>query len=256
MKSALWERENKLAWNKFKIIVKIFLNPKILLYCMRNPKKAIFSNLIPFIKHPFLFYKTRSVPGYLTLEVGVALYEAVLKTEHKSSNIVEVGVYKGLSTIYLAEAAKKVNKKVKSFDWFSGLSNVDPILDSEYINSELSSSAYAWESNVRKYGSRDAVDLVIGDARETMLPALNNNGFALAFLDVDLYETTRDLLLQLGSVATGGEVIFIHDSTSIGITKAIKEFLTLWTYPIKEEYLPDKYTAKLTIPPFLKYYKN
>jgi hypothetical protein len=237
-----------MARHKLKRILKLLFSVKTLLYFIRTPKKALISHLVTIIKYPVLYYKTINVPGYLTLEVGVALYEAVLKTNHKSINIVEVGAYKGLSTIFLSEAAKRVDKKVKSFDWFIGLPTVDPILDSEYRTGVLVSSADEWESNVRKNGSREAVDLAIGDARETMLPILNNDGFALAFLDVDLYQTTHDLLIQLRSVAKGGEVIFIHDASSPGIKKAIGEFHSLWSQPIKEEYLPDNFTAKLTIP--------
>ena len=237
-----------MALNKLNKILGIFFSRNFLLFFIRTPKRVLINHLITIIKHPFLYYKTVNVSGLITLEVGVALYEAVLQTTHKSPNIVEVGAYKGLSTIYLTEAAKRVNKKVKSFDWFSGLSNVDPILDSNYRDGDLVSSAGEWESNVRKNTSRETVDLLIGDARETLLPALNNGGFAVAFLDVDLYQVTHDLLSQLRSVVTGGEVIFVHDANSLGIKKAINEFHTLWTRPIKEEYLPGNYTVKLTIP--------
>ncbi len=237
-----------MAWHKSRIILKLFFNRNLLLYFIRTPERDLIRHLSSIIKHPLLYYKTVNVPGLITLEVGTALYEAVLKIKHKSPNIVEIGSYKGLSTIYLAEAAERVNKRVKSFEWFSGLPTVDPILDSNYQTGGLFSSVDEWESNVRKNSSRETVELVIGDARQTILRALNNDGFALAFLDVDLYQTTFDLLVLLGNVIKGGEVIFIHDANSPGIKKAIEEFHALCNYPIKEHYLPDNYTVILTIP--------
>ena len=239
-----------MSTNKIRSIINFYLSPHNLLYGVRNPQTLIFQHLIFLVKHPALFYKTRIVKGYLKPEVGVALYEAVLRTRHESINIVEVGIYKGLSTIYLAEAARKVNRRVKSFDWFNGLTGVDPVLDSNFKDGDCISDVNDWEFNVRKNTSREIVDLTIGDALKTMLPVIKDSGFAIAFLDVDLYDVTRDLLLQLGEVARGGEVIFIHDADSPGIEMAINEFLTLRRFPVKKEYLDNKSTAKLTILPF------
>ncbi len=237
-----------MAWNKLIKSLGFFLDPHRLLIAIRIPKQAIFGYLFPILKYPKLFYKTINVEGLITPEVGVILYEAVLRTKNKSSNIIEVGVYKGLSTLYLAEVAKRVKKRVKSFDTFSGLSAVDPVLDSIFMVNAVASDVSEGESNLRKNNVREIVDLTIGDARKTMLPTLNDNGFVVAFLDVDTYEITHDLLFQLRRVTTGGEVIFIHDAFSPGIKKAINEFQTLWRHPVKEQYLADGSTAKLTIP--------
>ena len=101
-----------MIWHNFKIILRLVFNRNLVLYVIQTPKRELIEHLITIMKHPFLYFKTKNVPGLITFEVGVALYEAVLKTKHKSSNIIEVGAYKGLSTIYLTEAASRVNKKV------------------------------------------------------------------------------------------------------------------------------------------------
>jgi len=236
-----------MVWEKVKKSFAYFFNAQGLRYEIRHPKRAISGNLIPLIKHPYLFYRTRNVKGLITFEVGTALYEEVLRSRHKSANIVEVGIYKGMSTIYLAEAAKKVHKRVKTFDWFCGLPDASPVLDPNFKAGNLVSDINEWERNVRKNTSREVVDLTVGDAREIMLPTLKNEGFALAFLDVDLYDVTRDVLFQLGSLASGGEVIIIHDAHSPGIKKAISEFQTLCGHPVKERYFAGNSTVKLTI---------
>jgi len=57
-----------------------------------------------------------------------------------------------------------------------------------------------------------------------MLPVLGDEGFSVAFLDVDVYEVMRELLFQLWSIAKGNELIIIHDANSPGVRKAIDWF--------------------------------
>jgi len=102
--------------------------------------------------------------------------------------------------------------------------------------------------NVRTYGKADVVDLVIGDARQTMLPVLANSGFSLAFLDVDVYEVTRDLLFQLWRIAKGSELIIIHDADSPGIRKALDEFHAMSGNTAKEYRMHGNTVSKLELP--------
>jgi predicted O-methyltransferase YrrM len=214
----------------------------------RNPRLAVCGFLTPILKHPVLYSRTRKIQGLITPEVGVLLYESVLAAKHESPNVVEAGAYQGLSTTYLAAAAAKANKRVKVVDWFAGLSATDPELDPRFVAGALVSDAGRWEANLKMNGLRGVVDLTIGDARETMLPALRNQGFALAFLDVDLYEVTRDLLFQLASVASGGETIIVHDADSPGIKKAISEFRASSGQPWRGQFVAGGFTAKLSLP--------
>ena len=198
-------------------------------------------------KYPSLYLKTLEVYGLINLEEGVAIYEAALKVKHKSPNIVEVGAYKGLSTIFLAEAASRVKKKVKTFEWFSGLTDIDPVLDADFGASKLPCSQEGWESNVRQNTRRENVELIVGDARIMMPAALHKDGFAMAFLDVDTYKTTLELLYHLRDLATGGEVIFIHNADSAGIQKAVSEFKKGSFQNITVQYILDNKIARLDI---------
>jgi len=134
------------------------------------------------------------------------------------------GAFKGLSTCLLSFAANRTGKRVKSFELFSGLPTRDPVLDANFHVGQYSSDVAEWEANVTKYGRRDCVDLIIGDARQTLLPAIANDGFSVAFLDADVYEVTKEVLFQLWSVAKGNEVIILHDAECQGVSKAIEEF--------------------------------
>lgn len=176
------------------------------------------------VRHPTLFLTTSKVKGLIGWPTGLLLHKAVLGTRHRLPNILDVGAYKGLSTVYLARAARVTGKRVKTFELFSGLPTVDPVLDADFSLGQFNSQVDEYETNLKTWVVREVVDLVIGDARETMLPEIKDTGFVVAFLDVDVYEVMRVLLLQLWSLVKGGEVIIVHDTNSPGVRKAIDEF--------------------------------
>lgn len=239
-----------LGYKKLLSIVSLFFNPYHWLQAIQNPRLAV-QAIISILRHPILFIITRNVEGLIEWNVGVLLYETVLRTKCSSSNILEVGSFKGLSTVYLAWGARTIGKRVKSFELFSGLPTADPILDPGLRKGQFSSDVSEYEANLKACGVRDVVDLVIGDARETMLPTLGATGFAVAFLDVDVYEVTRELLFQLWSVVKGGEVIIIHDSNHPGVRKAIDEFHALSRNIVKETRLgKGTITTKLALGEF------
>jgi predicted O-methyltransferase YrrM len=200
------------------------------------------------IRHPLLFSRTRKVDGLISPYIGAELYDAVTKSKHPSRNVIEVGAYKGLSTIQLATACRKVNKRVKSFEIFSGLPEIDSTLDKGFNKGDFSSDMNIYENNLKSCGVRDLVDLTIGDARQTMPAVINNDGFAVAFLDVDLYEIMKDLMLQLIPICRGGEVLVIHDTDHDGVRKAVNEIHTLTEHTIKEKRLEGGASVKLEIP--------
>jgi hypothetical protein len=222
-----------------------FLSPSYWYAAIKEPKRA-WQNLYAALKHPKLYKIAGSVQGLISLYLGVHLYETVLNSQHDSPNVVEVGAFKGLSTVYLSLAASKAGKRIKSFELFSGLPKVNRTLD-RFEDGQFLASIGEYEANLKMYGCRDVVDLTVGDARQKMLHVLAEEGFAIAFLDADLYEVTKDLLLQLWSVTRGGEIIIVHDTWSPGIRKAIDEFHTLSNNRLIETQ-PAKATCQLLIP--------
>lgn len=222
-----------LCYRKLLWVIGFFLRPQRLLSATRNPKFAL-QGLAAILRHPSLFMTTRNVEGLISWSLGVLLYETVLTIKCNSPNIVEVGAFKGLSTVYLAKAAQIAGKRVKSFELFSGLPTADPILDPSFHQGQVSSDISEYETNLRACGVRDVVDLTVGDARETMLSVIGDAGFSVAFLDVDVYEVMRELLVQLWCVVKGDETIIVHDSWSPGVRKAIDEFHTLSQNVVKE----------------------
>jgi hypothetical protein len=112
---------------------------------------------------------------------------------------------------------------------------------------QYSSDVADYERNVKAWGSRDRVDLVVGDARQTLLPVIAGEGFSVAFLDVDVYDVMREILSQLWSEARGGEVIIVHDVSSPGVRKAVDEFHIIAKSLCKETVVENGSTSILTI---------
>jgi hypothetical protein len=214
-------------------ILNYCLKPRRLLSAIRHPQAAL-RNLYILFTHPQCRRVCLNVEGLISLSLGTLLYDNVLKSKLLSPNVIEVGAFKGASTCYLSLAAVQVGKRVKSFELFSGLPVADAILDPHFHVGDYSSDVAEYERNVKAWGSRDIVDLIIGDARQTLLPAIAGKGFSVAFLDVDVYEVMRELLSQLWREARGGEVIIVHDVNSPGVRKAVDEFHVLAKQLCKE----------------------
>lgn len=225
-----------------------FLKPRRWFNPIRNPRLA-FRSILGILRHPTLFIITRNIEGGAGWHLGFLLFETALRTKHSSPNIVEVGAFKGLSTVYLAYGARTIGKRVKSFELFTGLPSVDPMIDIGFHIGDGASNPSEYERNLKTASVRDIVDLVIGDARETMLPTLGDDGFAVAFLDVDVYEVMKELLFQLWGIAKGGETIVVHDAQLLGISKAIMEFHTLSQGSVRETNFEGNTTSILHIPP-------
>jgi len=199
-------------------------SPRYWVKALQNPLVA-WDNFNAILKHPLLYVNVcMKAEGLIDHYLGTLLYDSVLTCGADSQNIAEVGAFKGLSTIYLSIAAAKSGKKVKSFELFSGLPTSHPDLDPGFHVRQFNSEVSEYKANLKAYGKPGVVDLVIGDARQTMLPVIGSERFSLAFLDVDVYEVMRELLLQLLSIAKGGELIIIHDMDSPGVRKALDEF--------------------------------
>jgi hypothetical protein len=132
---------------------------------------------------------------------------------------------------------------------FSGLPSADPLLDGSFREGQFSSDIEEYDTNLESCGIRSNVDLIVGDARETLLLGMKGQGFVLAFLDVDVYEVMRKLLSQLWSESKGDEVVVVHDFGSLGIRKAVDEFSIETNNTIGVERLFGGGTAKITFPP-------
>ena len=193
------------------------------------------SIIIHILGNPKLIKIENNVKGLISITEGIILYDSVMKSKNMSPNVLEVGAFQGKSTCFLSLASSKVGKRVKSFELFSGLPTADCLLDPAFQKGQYSSDVDCYTHHLTSHGCLDAVDLTIGDARQSMPLQINGNGYSVAFLDTDVYEVTKELLFQLLKLAKGKETIYIHDIDSPGIRKAVNELKAY--HPMKESVL-------------------
>jgi predicted O-methyltransferase YrrM len=138
-------------------------------------------------------------------EVSMLGTDALVMTSeaarHSRGAILEIGAYIGGSSIALAHGAKQRagNAPFKMFTIEPGGAYPDqPYLPSSDILAD-------WETNLSRYGLRDAVDLVVGysnanEVVETVKGALGDKRFGLVFVDGN-GELERDINLYLDVLA-------------------------------------------------------
>lgn len=188
---------------------------------------------------PYIYADRRDVALSLT---RIHLFEKILSVQ---GSVVECGVHRGnslmlyyhLSSIFEPSA---VNRKIIGFDTFEGFpgtSQKDPegIPDGHLADTSLS-HLEQWirlQDNNRPIGHVPKVELVKGDARETIPEYVNANPhliIALLYLDFDLYEPTLVALKNLlPLVPKGGVVGFdqVNQRKWAGETLAFKESLEI-----------------------------
>jgi predicted O-methyltransferase YrrM len=141
------------------------------------------------------------VEGWLSDEQGRALYRAAAATTGRGA-IVEIGSWKGRSTIWLASAARLTGRCVYAIDPHTR-SNEDP----------LANTLAEFRANLERAGVSDAVRPLITTSAEAV--AILEDPVELLFIDGDhSYDAVeRDVELWLPRLIEGGVVLF-HDVTT------------------------------------------
>lgn len=224
------------------------LDPSYWWLGLRDWRRAL-QNLRIVLFHRGLYRISRSVDGHISAYLGYLLHRTVRELSAELRRpAVEVGAFKGLSTVFLSIACKNAGTRLHSFELFQGLPEVDRSRDDpKFKKGQFLSTQQEYEYNVRTFGRRDVVDLHVGDARRTLPSIVAENGFSVSFLDVDLYEATRALLSELWKGARGGEVVFVHDVISKGVRQAIDEFHVESAHLVRETQA-ELMTARLEFP--------
>jgi hypothetical protein len=145
-------------------------------------------------------------------------------------DIVECGVFKGVSTIRLGflRDSQKIKKKILAFDTFDrypDAKGVD-IAHRDYFVSEAGEYSIKVEDLYKILSEKGLVniELVKGDIIET-IDKYKDIDIALLILDVDLYEPSKRILEVFWSrISKGGILVLDNYNTFPGETKAVDEF--------------------------------
>ena len=171
-------------------------------------------------------WKNDQVSGVETEKI-VELAKKALEVE---GDLVELGCYKGDTSLVLADVIKASGKKLWIYDSFEGLPEKSDVDKSEigqnFQKGELMVSKREVKERFLRAGLKVPTikkawfkDLTEGDLPEKI---------ALAFLDGDFYESIKDSLKLVERKMANGGVIVVHDYNNLalpGVSRAVDEWL-------------------------------
>ncbi len=147
----------------------------------------------------------------------------------KEGDFVELGCYKGDTSLLLAEVLKGTNKKLWLYDSFEGLPKKSKEDDSEigkdFQEGVLTVSKREVKQRFLKAGFKLPIikKAWFSELGQEDLP----EKIALAFLDGDLYQSIKDSLRLVADKMVKGGVIMIHDYNNPalpGVSQAVNEW--------------------------------
>ena len=157
------------------------------------------------------------------------LWQALKNTVDLSDPILEVGVWRGGSTHFLAEGLSSLggnNRKIYACDTFTGHAHVESDLDGQHEVGGFGDSVdyNAVRSLLSPYPN---VEVIRGDIQVTG-GAIGADFFSLMHFDVDLHGPTAYCLRQFGTRCRAGGMILVDDygfGTCPGVKVAVDHFV-------------------------------
>lgn len=161
------------------------------------------------------------VEGYLWEHEGELLFEAARRVSREHV-VVELGSYKGRSTICLAQG----HDLVIAVDHFKGEQSIEPI--TQHFDHITGDYRAEFERNLDKYGVRANV-LVTPYDTVTAAKIWASKTVGLLFVDAahDYESVSQDLRAWLPLMAPEGYLI-LDDVNTPGVGRAMKELLGDW----------------------------
>ncbi len=145
-------------------------------------------------------------------------------------DFIELGCYKGDTSLLLAEILKNSGKKLYIYDSFEGLPEKGEKDESVAGENFKGGELYVTKREVKERFLRANLPVPVikkawfNELTDADLP----EKIAFAFLDGDFYESIRDSLKIVESKMTKGGVIIVHDYNNPalpGVAKAVDEWL-------------------------------
>ena len=165
---------------------------------------------------------------YLNVDRLYTLWQAVEWLPSTARAVAEVGVYRGGSAWFVAEALRRAAREMPFYvcDTFEGHVEVDESIDG--LHRPGMQFTHVRADKVAKYlRGFPFVRMAVGDIRATSAGFANEHAFGFVHLDVDVYPITRFCLDFFGSRMVPGGVIVMDDygtTTCEGVKKAVDEF--------------------------------
>jgi len=154
------------------------------------------------------------------------LLGSVLTIEAVEGDIIELGTYKGGSTVMLARLLKRIgsNKEIFACDTFSGFP-YDDLYGAPKEGEYADTSIQYVEQKYRRFRVSDKIHLIQGRFQDVLEEQLGDNLYSYAFIDCDMYQSTKHALnYTLPRMVDGGLIVF-HDYhlSNHGLKRAVHE---------------------------------
>lgn len=134
----------------------------------------------------------------------------VLDSFDVQGDVLECGVYQGFSTCILSEACRMLNRKLIAADSFCGLPKTRKDQPC-FQEGDYAAGLDAVVENVNNYGDRSSVHYIKGFYKESLNDV--SHRLCIIWLDVDLYESAKDVMDRCLPKLTSEGVIFTHEFT-------------------------------------------
>ncbi len=177
----------------------------------------------------------------------LARYELFKKTVNIPGDIVECGVFKGVSFMFWLKCLKifspNSKKKVIGFDMFSGfpknLKDVEKLNAKKYVKTSDFKGVNPKDLSKKamKIIGNDKFEFIKGDVVKTSKSYVSKNyGFkiSLLHLDLDTYNGTKSALINFFPKLSKGGIVILDEygSRGWGETEAVDEFLKEKKYKV------------------------
>jgi O-methyltransferase len=165
----------------------------------------------PWVGHPsFTKYAYGTeLNSLVSPERRYLLLALALHAAHLEGNFAECGVFRGGTALMLARViAETTEKKLRLFDSFAGLSAEDNRYDNHYKKGDFVAPRAHLESLLAAHSTR--IEIREGWIPDTFI-GLESERFALAHIDVDLFQPTLDSCQFFYHRMTSGGVLLFDD---------------------------------------------
>ena len=165
---------------------------------------------------------------YLNVDRLYTIWQAVESLPPSARAVAEVGVYRGGSAWFIADALRRSGREMPFYvcDTFQGHVEVDDSVDGVHRPGVQFTRVKA--DKVAKYLREfPFIRMQVGDIRETAPAFAGESAFGLVHLDVDVYPITRFCLDFFGPRVVPGGMMVMDDygtTTCEGVKRAVDEF--------------------------------